>query len=239
VLLDIEGTTTPIAFVHDVLFPFARDHLMAWCADFSGSTSYLEVHRRLAAEHANDRLRGESVPEWRTDTPNLAVESLVAYARWLMDRDCKSPGLKLLQGFIWEQGYRAGILHGDVFPDVPEAIRRWRDAGLSVAIYSSGSELAQRLLFASTRHGDLTPLITGFFDTSVGSKLSSDSYARIVSALGDAAPHALFASDVAAELSAAADAGCQTLLVVRPGNGQQPDADRFETVHAFSEIVVA
>ena len=172
VLLDIEGTTTPMTFVHDVLFPFARTSLPRWCRANVGSDSYRQVLQRLAEEHAADHRAGDPVPEWRDDTPAEADRSLQAYVLWLMDRDRKTTGLKHLQGLIWEEGYRSGALRGDVYPDVAVAMRRWRHAGIASAIYSSGSELAQRRLFGSTIHGDLTTIIAGFFDTTVGPKQS-------------------------------------------------------------------
>jgi len=236
VLLDIEGTTTPIVFVHGVLFAFARTHLAAWCRAFAGSDAYLDVTRRLAAEHAEDRAAAAPVPPWLDDTPDHLDESLRAYVGWLMDRDRKSPGLKLLQGLIWEQGYESGELHGEVYPDVPPAIRRWRDQGIGVAIYSSGSELAQRRLFASTPHGDLTPLIQAFFDTAVGSKREPSSYGLVASALNQPPAHVLFVSDVVAELEAAAGAGCKVLLAVRPGNPPQR-GDTFPSTRSFDEIL--
>jgi enolase-phosphatase E1 len=150
------------------------------------------------------------------------VEWAAAYAEWLMERDRKSPGLKLLQGRIWERGYRAGVLKGEMFPDVAPALRRWRDAGLDVAVYSSGSELAQRLIFGSTADGDLTRLVSRFFDTAVGAKNTPDSYRRIASALGRSPDRCLFISDVSAELDAARSAGYAVRLCVRPGNRPQP-----------------
>ena len=129
------------------------------------------------------------------------------YVEWLMDRDRKSPGLKLLQGRIWEGGYRAGVLKGEVFSDVPPALQRWRDAGLDVAIYSSGSELAQRLIFGSTAYGDLTRFISRFFDTAVGAKGAPASYRRIAAELGRAPDRLLFISDVTTELDAASAGG--------------------------------
>jgi enolase-phosphatase E1 len=155
-----------------------------------------------------------------------------------MDRDRKSPALKRWQGLIWEEGYQAGLLHGEVYPDVAPAIRRWRASGIDVAIYSSGSELAQRRLFASTAEGDLTPLFSGFFDTAVGPKVEAASYRRIVSALAHEPASTLFVSDVTRELRAAEAAGCQTRLCVRPGNAIQPDADRYASVTSFAAISV-
>jgi enolase-phosphatase E1 len=153
-----------------------------------------------------------------------------------MDRDRKSPALKLLQGHIWERGYRDGELQGHVFPDVVPAIRGWRDAGLDVAIYSSGSVLAQRLLFGSTAEGDLTPLFRAFFDTAAGAKTSSDSYAGIAAALDRRAAEVLFISDVTAELSAARSAGLHVVLSLRSGNPTQPNAAEFESIRGFDEV---
>lgn len=228
IVLDIEGTTTPITFVYDVLFPFARAHLRAYLQDPKNSDALREPLRRLREEWDADADRGP--------TEGGHFEH-AKYVEWLMDRDRKSPGLKLLQGQIWEQGYRSGELHGDVFGDVAPALRRWHDAGIVVAIYSSGSELAQRLLFGSTSQGDLTPLIDRFFDTAVGAKQAPDSYRRIARELGRPADEILFISDVTAELEAARSAGCQTLLCVRPGNRpQSPDSHR--AVRSFDDVAV-
>jgi enolase-phosphatase E1 len=228
VLLDIEGTTTPIAFVHEVLFPYARTHLRAFLDAHDGDPIVAEAARLFAIEHAGDVRDGENPPALGSD--------LEPYARWLMDRDRKSPGLKLLQGHVWEEGYQRGELHGQVFDDVAPAIRRWREAGVSVAIYSSGSELAQRRLFESTPAGNLAPLFDGFFDTRVGGKLSPESYRAIADRLARQPREVVFVSDVAAELRAASGAGLQILLCVRPGNRDEHDP-AFERVRSFDEIV--
>ena len=236
VVLDIEGTTTPIAFVHDVLVPYARAHLGAWLDHAAGSAAFTSIAGQLAGEHAADRTRAEPVPPWRADTTAETRASLEAYAGWLMDRDRKSPGLKQLQGLIWEQGYQAGRLRGEVFADVPVALRRWSEAGTSIAIFSSGSELAQRRLFQSTPYGDLTPLISRFFDTAVGPKRDAASYRRVSTELARAPGDILFVSDVVDELAAADAAGQQTALSLRPGNPAQAGAARFTTIHTFDEL---
>ena len=233
VLLDIEGTTTPIAFVHEILFPFARTHVRDFLRVHSGAPEVREAVRLLAAEHAGDVAGGERPPAW---TPGGSGEALVPYVAWLMDRDRKSPGLKLLQGQIWEEGYQAGQLRGQVYPDVPSAIRRWHAAGRRVAIYSSGSEIAQRRLFQSTEHGDLTPLIDRFFDTAVGAKVAAASYTRIADALGVAPSSVLFVSDVTRELAAAREAGTAVVLSLRPGNQPQTDAGAYRSVRSFDEL---
>jgi 2,3-diketo-5-methylthio-1-phosphopentane phosphatase len=235
ILLDIEGTTTPMAFVHERLFPYARVRLRAWLTSRAGTDERRDVMALLRAEHAADAAQDDAVPAWPAD-PRDDIEPAVAYLEWLMDRDRKSPALKRLQGLIWEDGYQAGELRGEVFADVPDALRRWRAAGIDLAIYSSGSELAQRRLFASTVHGDLTPLISAFFDTAVGAKISPASYQRIVAALGHAPGEALFVSDVTRELRAAEEAGCQVVLSIRPGNPDQPHSEAFAHVSSFDRI---
>ena len=236
VLLDIEGTTTPMAFVHDVLFPFARTHLADWLEARSSSAEFNEVFEQLAREHAADRGRGANVPAWDTSTLSATRASIARYAVALMDEDRKSPGLKLLQGLIWESGYQAGELRGQVFADVPPALHRWRAAGLRLAIYSSGSELAQRRLFESTLDGDLTSLFDGFFDTGVGGKKESASYLRIVERLRVSVERTMFISDVTAELDAAKSAGLQVILSLRDGNALQPSAEKYERVLSFDRL---
>jgi len=236
VLIDIEGTTTPIAFVHDVLFPFARTHLADWLEARTSSAEFNEVFEQLAREHAADRARGANVPAWDTSTLSATRASITRYAVALMDEDRKSPGLKLLQGLIWESGYQAGELRGQVFADVPPALHRWRAAGLRLAIYSSGSELAQRRLFESTLDGDLTSLFDGFFDTGVGGKKESASYLRIVERLRVSVERTMFISDVTAELDAAKSAGLQVILSLRDGNAVQPSADEYERVLSFDRL---
>jgi len=198
---------------------------------------------------AEDELRGVVATlrvEWledakaRLEPPPWALADLPAAARyleWLMDRDRKSPGLKELQGRIWEAGYRNGVLHGDVFDDVPPAFAAWRQAGIDIAIYSSGSVLAQQLLFETTRFGDLTKSIAAFFDTAAGPKASAESYKTIVNALGRQPPEVLFVSDIGAELAAARQVGCQTALSIRPGNAPQQVDAAIPIVHSFDEIV--
>jgi enolase-phosphatase E1 len=217
ILLDIEGTTTPISFVYDVLFPFARQH----AADFLKNADV----RALRREYDEDVLRGNRPPPWTNHGE--------AYFYWLMDQDRKSTALKAIQGEIWLQGYKRGELHGEVFPDVPPALRRWHAAGIDVRIFSSGSILAQRLLFESTKDGDLTKLLNGYFDTTTGPKNESESYRRIATAIG--ADSILFVSDVAIELDAASSAGVKTLLCIRPGNHPQP-ANDHQIITTFAEV---
>jgi enolase-phosphatase E1 len=225
VVLDVEGTTTPVAFVYDVLFPFARAHAAACLAREPYSDSVREAIALLTAERAGDVAGGESPPE-----------SIGAYVGWLMDRDRKSRGLKALQGLIWQDGYRKGDLRGQVYADVPSALRRWQKSGLAIYIYSSGSVLAQRQLFQTTDAGDLTTLLSGHFDTAVGAKTEPESYRAIASSVGTTPGRALFVSDVAGELDAARDVGFQTALCVR---GAVPPLGRYPhpVIRTFEDII--
>ena len=186
----------------------------------------------LRTEWDGDAAARRDLQPWSDEAP----ESASPYLEWLMDRDVKSPALKLLQGHIWQGGYREGELKGQVFPDVPPAFARWRDAQMTLAIYSSGSVLAQRLLFGATADGDLTPFIAAYFDTSVGAKRWPDSYRRIAGELKREAPEILFVSDTPAELDAARAAGCQVLLAERPGNPAVKSVEA-ETIRTFDQII--
>jgi enolase-phosphatase E1 len=225
-VLDIEGTTTPVSFVYDVLFPYAREHLPSYVASHTGQLELEESVLLLRKEWEDDVAR-------RTDPPvRESPRWIVDYALWLMQQDRKSPGLKLLQGLIWQGGYADGSLRGDVYPDVPPALARWRDDGLAAAIYSSGSVLAQRLLFSTTAFGDLTRFIAQYFDTAVGPKREAESYGRIAAAMSLPPDRLLFVSDVTAELEAARGAGMQVVHCVRDATESTRDA-----VHSFDEIV--
>jgi enolase-phosphatase E1 len=237
VVLDIEGTTTPLSFVHDVLFPYARAHLREFLDAHLDRPSLEEATRLLRAEWGEDACAGHEPPALRDGTLGARRESLARYAEWLMDRDRKSPGLKLLQGLIWQEGYEAGTLHGEVFPDVPPAFDRWHAKGLAIAIYSSGSVLAQQLIFRTTRFGDLTAHIASYFDTAVGAKREAESYRRIATAMGAQPGTLLFVSDVVAELNAARASNLRTLLCIRPGNPPEMPGEHA-SIRSFDELEV-
>lgn len=227
ILLDIEGTTTPIAFVYDVLFPFARKRLEQACAN----PSHPEIKKAL------DLLR----EEWSAEPDSVREEvgefgNGSAYTAHLMDRDRKSTGLKKLQGILWEEGYRSGELKGEVFEDVPRAFHRWTEQGIRIRIYSSGSILAQKLLFGHSNHGDLTVHLEDYHDTTTGPKKDSESYARIAEAFELPPSEILFLSDNLDELGAASRAGMQTALAVRPGNPPLTDPP-FRTVRDFDSVL--
>lgn len=233
-LLDIEGTTTPVEFVYDVLFPFARARVAEFLMRHGDETAVRGDVLRLRDERAREAQEA-GAPTWSDDTPASAHASAVAYVHWLMERDRKSTGLKALQGRIWEEGYLSGALRGNVYDDVRPAFERWRAHGRAVAIFSSGSVLAQRLLFGHSTAGDLTPFLRAYFDTTTGPKVESASYARIVAALGQQPADVLFVSDVERELDAAHAAGLATALCLRPG---RPEIARpgHVVIRTFDEI---
>ena len=225
ILLDIEGTTTPIAFVHDVLFTYARDHVREFLLANADNEEVRADIALLGDEHADD-VNNDRNP------PPLVVD----YVEWLIGIDRKSTGLKSLQGKIWRQGYRDGTLKSQVFVDVAPAFERWHQRGLSINIFSSGSVLAQKLLFAHTEAGDLTRFIDDYFDTNVGKKGEAESYRRIAGKMKLPARGILFVSDVIDELNAAHDAGMQVLLSIRPGNAPQVNVKQYPEVHSFDSI---
>jgi enolase-phosphatase E1 len=210
-LLDVEGTTTPVRFVYDVLFPYSRTRLAGFLQAHAGNPQVLEDVRALRASHARDVEAGHAPPSWGEDV----LTSSADYALWLLDQDRKVTPLKSLQGRIWEEGFNSGALRGQVYPDVPAAFERWTRAGKTLAIFSSGSVLAQRLLFTHSDAGNLERFLSAHFDTTSGPKMEESSYRRIAESLGRVPSEVLFLSDVKAELDAAGRAGMGTTLVAR------------------------
>jgi enolase-phosphatase E1 len=235
ILLDIEGTTTPVEFVYEVLFPYARDHVKEFIERRRDEEAVQADVAGLRDVHAADIRKGLEPPAWNDETEASQLESIVAYVHWLIAQDRKATALKSLQGKIWEAGYRAGTLRSEIYPDVPPALVRWHSQQRPVSIFSSGSVLAQKLLFAHTTAGDLTGLIHAYFDTTTGAKAEAESYRRIVAALKLSPSEVLFLSDVAAELAAAQAAGMQTALCVRPGR-PEPATSEYRIIHTFDEV---
>jgi enolase-phosphatase E1 len=226
VLTDIEGTTTPLSFVADVLFPFAKERLEDACAVSEGEDPrFVDAIRQLRQEHEAERGSADFG----------SAGNIAPYARYLMELDRKSTGLKALQGLIWEEGYRTGELKGDVYPDVPEALKTWKDQGLRVRIFSSGSVLAQKLLFGHTAWGDLLPYFEGYHDTTTGPKREARAYTAIAEAFGLPPGEILFLSDVVEELDAAREAGLRTGLFLRPGN-KPVESGQHPTYRSFAEL---
>jgi enolase-phosphatase E1 len=228
-LLDVEGTTTPIDFVYRVLFPYARDRFEDFLAQRASDPEVTDEVRGLGEEHRRDVAAGLKPPAWE-DT----AEGITAYALWLMDRDRKTTALKALQGRIWQVGFEAGELQASVYDDVVRALARWEAAGRRVAIYSSGSVRAQRLLFSHTQAGDLTPRLSAYFDTTTGFKTEPESYRKIAAALGAEPGAVLFVSDVGAELDAALAAGFATALCAR--SDTLPLAGTHRLITSFDQL---
>jgi enolase-phosphatase E1 len=200
VVLDIEGTTTSIEFVTDVLYPYAREHL----------PNFVRHHRGEPEVAALLNEAREAGGVWNDE----AV--VVRMCQW-MERDQKVPPLKAMQGLIWEEGYRSGELVTHLYPDVAPALRNWQARGVRLYIYSSGSVHAQQLIYGHTVAGDLTRLLSGYFDTRTGHKREVGSYRRIAEAIGASPQRILFLSDVREELDAARKAGWRTIWLVREG----------------------
>ena len=234
ILLDIEGTTSSISFVYDVMFPFVRKNLDSFLNEHWNSESVQACLPLLA-----DELGQDSVSSWLSDDAELAKKNVAQGVIQLMDNDVKSTGLKKLQGAIWKAGFESGEMVAHLYEDVAPAIKDWNDAGIDVRIYSSGSIQAQKLFFGHTLAGDLLPQIKGHYDTTIGNKKEKQSYVSIASEIGLAANEILFVSDVAAELDAAAEAGMQTRLSLRPGNNPVENLERYSSIESFSEIEIA
>ncbi|MFN0069027.1 MAG: acireductone synthase [Limisphaerales bacterium] len=234
-LLDLEGTLAPLAFVQEVLFPYARQRL----PDFLAAQGGDEAVRAALDQVARDA-GGRDFVSWCPHAwPSAAArERLVGHLGKLMDRDAKETGLKQLQGIIWTGGYRDGTLRVPVFADVPPRLRAWRDAGRAIWTYSSGSVAAQRLFLGHTDAGDLTPWFSRHFDTATGPKRDPASYREITAAAALAPGEVLFLSDVTEELDAARIAGLATGLVIRPGNRPAPDHGH-PRLGSFAEVSLA
>jgi enolase-phosphatase E1 len=220
ILTDIEGTTSSISFVKDVLFPYARERLPAF-----------------VVTHADD----SDVQHWLHEAAKEAglvsasqQEIIDLLIGWI-DADRKSTALKALQGMIWEDGYTSGEYRAHVYPEVPARLRAWHAAGKRLYVYSSGSVPAQKLFFAHSEAGNLSPLFSGYFDTETGPKRDADSYRRIAEAIRVPPASILFLSDIVAELDAAQAAGMQTTLLARAPDSC-PDTPTHRCVGSFDEI---
>ncbi|WP_075183487.1 acireductone synthase [Pantoea sp. 1.19] len=218
IVTDIEGTTSDIRFVHDVLFPFAREHL----ADF-----IQQQHAEPAVRQALDDLRAE------LGEPQADSQRLIAALRQFMDEDRKSTALKALQGMIWRDGYLSGQFTGHLYADVLPALQAWRGQGIDLYVYSSGSVAAQKLLFGYSDAGDITPLFTGYFDTHVGAKREVSAYRTIADRLALSPASLLFLSDIHQELDAAREAGWHTLQLIR---GEADARSTHRQVSGFDQI---
>ncbi len=207
ILTDIEGTTTSISFVYDVLFPYAREHL----------PTYIKAHRdeknvKAVLQDINDEVNKDLT----------ITESIDQVLLW-MNEDKKVTPLKTLQGMVWEDGYQTNGFQGHIYDDVPGNLEKWKKMGIPVFIYSSGSIKAQQLLFSHTTAGDLTPYLSGYFDTTSGKKRDHQSYLNIAKQIHYPPENILFLSDVIEELDAARTSGMQTCLLIRNNSTSIPE----------------
>lgn len=220
VIVDVEGTTSSIAFVKERLFPYARRHIPDYVREHAGAIQDILDEVRRIEEDAS------------LDMPQL----LAVLLRW-MDDDRKFTPLKTLQGLVWQKGFDIGALCAPVYEDALRALRHWRERGIELYVYSSGSVTAQRLLFSHTEQGNLTPLFSGYFDTTTGSKLEAESYRTIARSIGLPPATTLFLSDHTGEIAAARAAGMQAVWVDRepfPVSKDEPDR-----IRSFDQILLA
>ena len=217
ILTDIEGTTSAVSFVFDVLFPYAAKHLPDFVRQH---TERADVAEQLTAVRLDSH------------EPDANVERVIDILLGWIAEDRKATPLKALQGMVWAQGYQAGQLKGHVYPDAVEALKRWHQEGFKLFVYSSGSIQAQKLIFGCSEAGDLSPLFSGYFDTTSGPKREASSYARIIQAIGVEPSQVLFLSDIVEELDAARTAGMATCGLAREGG----ELAGHTTVDSFARI---
>lgn len=240
ILLDIEGTTTPISFVSDILFPYARNnvrsHLMS-TYDTEETQADIKLLRMQVDEDIKHGVVGAQPIPPDDGGKDEVINLLEANISAMISADRKITALKQLQGHIWRTGYARHELQGELFEDVPRALSKWCAAGIKVYIYSSGSREAQRLIFGNTKYGDLRKYLCGFFDTTTGNKRESRSYSEICQSVGvDEPSQVLFVTDVLQEAIAAENAGLQVVISVRPGNAPLPPDHGFRIVTSLLEI---
>ncbi|MHB1709383.1 MAG: acireductone synthase [Thermoplasmataceae archaeon] len=237
ILLDIEGTTTPIEFVHDTLFNYAREKIGSFLTENIHNKVIQQMVEDLGKLHHEEESIFSEIPAWDGSITKEQMESATRYCVWLISRDSKAPPLKELEGLIWKDGYNKGELKGNVYGDVPDAFKKWKASGKSVYIYSSGSVLSQKLLFSTTQYGDMTRYIDGYFDTSIGTKTDQRSYEMISEISGIPAHNFLFLTDAPKEIYGAVSAGFHGILVKR--GMERADAGDFkETISDFTEIIL-
>lgn len=220
IVTDIEGTTSSLSFVKDVLFPYSQKHIAEFVRRHARDPA---VHRELEEVR---RLSGKNPSETEV------IEQLI---RWIQE-DKKITPLKSLQGMIWEDGYNKGDFKGHMYEDAVRHLRKWKEAGTRLYVFSSGSIQAQKLLFAHTEYGDLTPLFSGYFDTNIGNKREADSYRHIADAMDTSPADILFLSDIKEELDAARAAGMHVTWLVREGALDSKALHR--QVNSFDEITL-
>ena len=220
IVMDIEGTTSSLSFVKDVLFPYARAHI-----------------GEFVRQHAQEQMVDALIDEVRQETgKHLSLDGVIQTLEQWIDGDKKITPLKALQGLLWENGYRQGDFKGHIYDDAKLTLEQWHRQGIKLYVYSSGSVHAQKLLFGYTEYGDLNYLFNDYFDTNVGAKNERDSYQKIAEAIKLPASEILFLSDVKSELDAAKAAGMQTTWLIR--NDKIDPHAPHQQVKDFSAIIL-
>ena len=240
VLLDIEGTTTPVQFVYEVLFPYARRAMLGYLQTHWETADFQELRAQIVENIAaiNASPAGEGAPRVDESAPSDAafVAAVVEHLKWQMSADQKNSPLKALQGRIWRAGYESGALKAPVFDDAALTLEVLKSLGIPTYIYSSGSVEAQILLFKYSDHGDLSGYLSGYFDTQTGPKKQAESYEKICAEVGVSPGLMLFVSDNIEEIKAAARAGLQVAVAKRPGNAPIEEAHQFKVVENFAQL---
>lgn len=251
ILLDIEGTTCPVSFVSEVLFPYAQKQLQDYLARHGQEDAIQlllqelkqcwqqeedsEARALLEASLDLSGLQHDDSAERRSSS--LTAQELLPYLHWLIQRDRKVTPWKELQGLIWRDGYARGDLQANLFNEVVPTLREWKQKGLELSVYSSGSVEAQKLLYGHSQDGDVRGLFSHWFDTRIGSKQDVDSYRRILTCLACRADQVLFISDAIAELQAASEAGMEVVFSDREGNPQRDPAG-FNRITQLDQLAV-
>ena len=218
IITDIEGTTSSLSFVKDVLFPYARQHIVHYVkehADEEHVKEQINAIKKMMGENADLDQVTQQLIEW-------------------IDQDQKVTPLKALQGMVWESGYRNGDFTGHIYEDAYLKLKQWHEQGIKIYIYSSGSVFAQKLLYGFSDFGDVTPLFSGYFDTHIGHKRESNSYHNILQSIGAPANEVLFLSDIVEELDAAKSAKMNTCWLIR--DGETPTLSQHPVAKTFSDI---
>jgi len=257
ILLDIEGTTCPVSFVSEVLFPYAQRHVGDYLEEHAQEAPIQQLRKALQQAWLQET-DSEAMALWQAAqvaqpsssepsdsaegtggiTDELSVQSLLPYLDWLIRHDRKLTAWKELQGLIWHEGYARGDLEANLFSDVAPTLRLWKQMGMELSIYSSGSVAAQKLLYGHSKDGDLRGLFTHWFDTRIGPKQESDSYKRILESLGCQAEQVIFISDAIGELQAASAAGMKVVFSDRDGNPQR-DSGPYISISRLDQLAVS
>ncbi len=229
-LFDIEGTVAPISFVHDVLFPYAKEKLESFVKSNSIST---EAWDSILSENQKD-VSSHSYPDSLTKQDDK--DGIIKYLSFLISVDRKNSGLKEIQGYIWQKGYESGEIKSNLFADTIDFFQELKRRNKWIVIYSSGSILAQKLIFQFSNFGDLTPMISGYFDTTIGHKRESTSYKNIISNLQVSSHNIVFFTDIVPEAIASKSEGIDSYILLRPGNAPQDTKD-FSTISDFQSFL--